>query len=76
MSGNAKTGSLLSGFIAGTIGLGCLLVVAWVGLWVLGALGGPQWQMPLKLFYSGGSLIFVGFLLRILSTAQSGARST
>ena len=76
MSGNATAGSLLSGFIAATIGLGCLLVVAWVGLWVLGALGGPQWQMPLKLLYSGGSLIFIGFLLRILFTARSGARSS
>ena len=76
MSGNAKAENLLAGFIAGTIGLGCLLIAAWVGLWLLGAFGGPQWQMPLKLLYSGGSLIFLGYVLRILFSARSGARSS
>ena len=76
MTGSAKAERFLTGFTGATIALGGLLILAWVGLWLLGALGGPQWQMPLKLLYSGGSLIFVGLLLRILFMARSGARST
>lgn len=75
MSGNANAEKLIHGFIGGMIGIGGLIVVAWVGLWCLGAVGGPQWQMPLKLLYSGGSLIFLALILRWLVTATSGARS-
>jgi hypothetical protein len=75
MSGNARIGSFLNGLASATIGLGCFLAVVWAGLWVLGALGGPQWQMPLKILYSSGSLIFIGSMLRGFFAAQSGARS-
>jgi len=76
MNGNASVERLLHGFIGGMIGIGGLIILAWVGLWVLGAVGGPQWQMPMKLLYSGGSVILAALILRWLVTAQSGARST
>jgi hypothetical protein len=76
MNGNASVERLLHGFIGGMIGIGGLIILAWAGLWVLGALGGPQWQMPMKLLYSGGSVILAALILRWLVTAQSGARST
>lgn len=73
MSGNTSVERLLHGFIGGMIGIGGLIIAAWAGLWVLGAVGGPQWQMPLKLLYSGGSLIFLALFLRWLVTSRSGA---
>jgi len=76
MSQNANAKRLLYGFIGGMMGLGGLVILAWVVLWVVGALGGPQWQMPLKLLYSGGSLILTGLFLRWLATVQSGSRNT
>jgi hypothetical protein len=76
MNGNASVERLLHGFIGGMIGIGGLIILAWAGLWVLGAVGGPQWQMPMKLLYSGGSVILAALILRWLVTAQSGARST
>ena len=75
MSGNANVERLLHGFIGGMMGIGGLVILAWVGLWVLGAVGGPQWQMSLKLLYSGGSVILAALFLRWLVTSQSGARS-
>ena len=75
MSANANVEKLLHGFIGGMIGIGGLIFVAWFGLWVVAALGGPQWQMPLKLLYSAGSLIFLALILRWLLMSPSGART-
>jgi hypothetical protein len=76
MSGNASVERLLHGFIGGMIGIGALIIVAWAAFWVIGAVGGVQMQMPLKLLYSGASLIGMALLLRWLVTAQSGARES
>ena len=73
MSGNASVDRLLHGFVGGMIGIGGLIIVAWAGLWVLGAVGGPQWQMPLKLLYSGGSLVLLALILRWLVKSRSDA---
>jgi hypothetical protein len=76
MSGNASVERLLHGFIGGMIGIGALIIFAWAAFWVIGAAGGVQMQMPLKLLYSGASLIGMALLLRWLVTAQSGARES
>lgn len=60
------TENLFGGFFAATIALGGLIVFAWVALWILGALGGPQLQMPIKLLFSGFGLIVLGYVFGIL----------
>ena len=76
MNAHTNVQKLLHGFIGGMIGIGALIIVAWAAFWVIGAAGGVQMQMPLKLLYSGASLIGMALLLRWLVTAQSGARES
>jgi hypothetical protein len=76
MSADANVQKLLHGFIGGMIGIGALIIVAWAAFWVIGAAGGVQMQMPLKLLYSGASLIGMALVLRWLVMVQSGARES
>lgn len=65
-----KGRTFLDGFFSATIALGALIVIAWTGLWLTQALGGPDWRMPVRLLMSGGTLIVLGYLLKALMTGR------
>ena len=70
MSGAFKGKAFFDGFFSATIALGALIVIAWTGLWLTQALGGPDWRMPVRLLMSGGTLIVLGYLLKTFATGR------
>ncbi|GAA0653873.1 hypothetical protein [Brevundimonas lenta] len=73
MTAAKGTGSFFVGFGRAAMGLGALLVVAWAALWLVQAVGGPDWRMPMKLLQSGGALIIIGLVLTLLVQARGAS---
>jgi len=75
-----KTQAGVVGFFNGvgiaSIALGALLGVIWLLLWVLAAVGGPDWRMPLQLLQSAGMMVLLGWVVRLLLRATSTNEAT
>jgi hypothetical protein len=66
-----KSAAGVMGFVYGValaaMALGVLLGVAWLGLWGLASVGGPDWRMPMQLLQSAATLILLGWIIRLLT---------
>ena len=73
MSSSTGTLSIFVGFGRAAMGLGALLVFVWAGLWIIAALGGPDWTMPRSLLTSAGAMIALGWIVTFLATRSAAS---
>ena len=66
MTESKAPAGFIHGFATAAIGLGILLGVVWLAVWGIEAAWGPDWRMPMKPLQSGGALVLIGWVLRML----------
>lgn len=73
---STATARFFTGFGTAAMALGALLVLVWFVLWALEAIGGPDLRMPARLLQSGGALVLIGYVLRLLLQARAAPTDT
>ena len=75
MTASRGATSFFRGFAGSAMGLGVLLGGVWLVFWGLEAAGGPDWRMPMQLLQSAGTMVLIGWVLRMLLQSR-GVKGT